>query len=162
MKIYIRNTTKQVFEINCRLPEMGRIYMLSLHPKTTKEINDLSMEQVERLVAHLDYYGFRNRKEIHGKVDDYHGVLYSLDKPITDSEVLAGYEVVMDKAQDRSVKEASRAALSASTKQVNDTRAKEAEIEMVQENDIPRKDKLRMKIAVDPRTSFNASTQVAV
>lgn len=162
MKIYIRNTTRQAYEINVRLPEMGRVYMLALHPATTKEISDLNGEQLERLITHLNFYGFRNRKDVHGKVDDYHGVLYSLDKPITDDEVLAGYEIVMDKAQDRSVKEATRAALSASTKQVNDTRAKEAEIEMVQENDIPRKEKLRMKVGVDPRTSVNESTRVAV
>jgi len=167
MTLYVRNTTRQSFEVNERLPEMGRVYTLALHPKRTVEIKNLNSEQLDRLIAHFDANGFMNRKNMHGRIEDYSGVIYSLDRPINDDEVVSGYNAVTDRAQDRAVKEATRAAISGGATQVNVHGARNAEIEVAQEHDTPGSSKgkpgrIKMRVAVDAGMSPGESSRLEI
>lgn len=167
MTLYVRNTTRQSFEVNERLPEMGCVYSLALHPKRTIEIKNLNSDQIDRLIAHFDANGFMDRKNMHGRIEDYSGVIYSLDRPINDDEVVSGYNAVIDSAQDRSVKEATRAAISAGATQISVNGARNAEIEVAQEHDTPgsgngKSGRMKMRVAVDSGMSPGESSRLAI
>ncbi len=161
MRLFLRNTTHQSFEINCTIPEMRKTYSVTLHPKRDQEVRGLNIDQIHVLIAHLEKHGARDRKTLHGKTDDYHGLAYSLDKPFTDDEVLVGYEAVLDHAQDRSVQEATRAAVSATVKQTGELQAVTSQVEMMQERKSKR-GKAQMSIEADRRMNPNESTRLAV
>ncbi|MGC9271247.1 hypothetical protein [Acidiphilium sp.] len=162
MTLYVRNTTRQAFEFNVRLPEMKRVFTLKLHPKKTREIDNFSPEQTAAMIEHMVAHGAVDRKKISVSLADYSGVIYSTDRGIKDDDVLAGYEATLDNAQDRSVKEATRAAISAGATQIENTNAKEAEIEMAQEHDMGRLGKKAMRISVDAGMARNASDRLPV
>lgn len=159
MNLYIRNTSAQPFIVNCRIPEMNKVYILELHPRRTETVRHLNSGQLEALIDHLSRFGGVDRKTLHGRIDDFQGLVYSLDKPISEEEVLAGYEAVADHQQDRAVRQATRAAVAAGTRQTTEHRAKSSEVELEQENG-PVKKRARMKVAVD--TSVNHSDALPV
>jgi len=152
MNLYIRNTSAQPFIVNCRLPEMNKVFILELHPRRTETVRHFNADQLQALIAHLERFGAVDRKTLHGRIDDFQGLVYSLDKPISEEEVLAGYEAVTDHQQDRAVRQATRAAVASGTRQTTEYRAKSSEVELEQENG-PAKKRARMKVAVDTSVS---------
>lgn len=152
MKLYVANTTRQEFILAMRLPNLGEI-----HPHISSgkqvELKDLVEAQVEAVIKHLERFGARKREELRGKVRDFDGLVYS-DKPITESEYHAGNEAVLDKAQDRSVTEATKAAMGADmimrNNPVNGNPQNQTVFSAEQERPSKGKKKMAMEVTISP------------
>ncbi len=162
MTIYIANTTRQEFEIQCRLPEMGRIWSQRISSGKQIEVKNMSGVQEQYLIAHMQRFGALKRAELHGKITGFQGLAFDTAKPFQMNEFHYGFDEVLDGAESRSVVEATRSALAAAQsmkdKNTNEMMSMSSEIEIVEEHP-DKKDKRsrKMKITVDPSISSGDS-----
>ena len=157
MTIWIANTTRQEYELQVRLPEMGRIYITKVSSGKQAEIKDLSPSQEESLIEHIVRFGAVKRQELHGKIKAFVGVSYATDKPFKLDEFHYGLEEVLDNAENRSVEQAVKSAMAADMhmrdRSTGDRMSLSTEIEMVEEKPKSEKTQKRMKLTVDPKVS---------
>ncbi|MDE2104860.1 MAG: hypothetical protein KGL39_46920 [Patescibacteria group bacterium] len=157
MPIWIANTTRQEFELQVRLPEMGRIYTVKISSGKQAEVKDLTPSQEEYMLQHLVRFGAVKRQDMHGKAKEFTGIAYSLDKPFKMDEFHYGLEDVLDHAENRAVDQAVKSALAADVhmrdKSTGDRMSLSTEVEMVEEKPENAKRQKRMKITVDPKVS---------
>ncbi len=114
MKLFIANSTRSRFVLNVRVPEIQKIMRLEIPSGHQCSFPiDMNQGQLDDVLKQLERYGARKRESVHGKLQDFTGLVYSLDKPISADEIKAGNEQQLDAAQDRSVKQATRSALAA-------------------------------------------------
>jgi hypothetical protein len=111
MDLYVANSTRQDVVFHFRLPEKAKMYRLTLSSGRQDMIKDMSQNDVEAIVKHLERYGAVKRSGVRGKLKEFVGYIYSLDKPINEDEFHYGSEEVIDAAQNRSVVEATKAAM---------------------------------------------------
>lgn len=111
-KLYIANCTRFEHVFNIRVPEVSKLLRIEIssgHQRTFPL--DLNKEQTEYVVRQLERYGAKPRAEVHGKLNDFiSGVVYSLDRPLNEDEIVAANEDQIDAAQNRSVRQAVRLA----------------------------------------------------
>ena len=156
MTIWVGNATRQEMQIEARLPEMGRVFVVQVSSGKQQEIRNLSPAQEEGFIRHILRYGAARRQELRGKVKSFTGIVYATDKPLKMEEFHYGLEEVLDHAQDRSVEQAVLMAKSAdmAMREPNGDRISQStEIEMIEEKPASPKKGRRMKITIDPTTS---------
>jgi len=112
MKLFIANCTRSNFIFNGRVPESNKTIRLDLPSGTQRSFPiDLNQGQMDGIVEQLRRYGARKRSDVHGKLENFTGLVYSLDKPLTKDEIVSAHEDQLDDAQNRSVSQATRSAL---------------------------------------------------
>lgn len=151
MKLYIANSTRQDFMFYMKVAEIESLVLQHVSSGRQVEIPSLSQGQVTSIIQHLERFGAVPREKVRGKVKDFDGIIYA-DKPITEDEYHYGNEEVVDKAQNRSVTEATKAAL-ASDKlsrkvRVNGREARRSVVSF--EEEIDKKNKLAMSVDISP------------
>jgi hypothetical protein len=88
MKLYIGNATSQNFDFHYRLPEsrghrsqyieMGRQTLIS---------GDLSQADVDAIIKQGSQYGMISVEEVDRRATMFHGLVYSVDKPIASTKI---------------------------------------------------------------------------
>ena len=161
MPLFIANTTRQHATIQVRLAETGRVLLINIPSGSQWEAGrDISESQMQQIVTHLERFGGMNVTRVKSqKVKRFSGFAYS-DRKINIDSIMAGNEVVLDEAQNRSVETATVAAL-ANDIVINDSSrgakkrlAKVTAIEVVEEpqkGQPPSGKEMRMSLEVTPQ-----------
>ena len=111
MTLYIANTTKQNFRHFYRVFEHALPRFVDIPSGTQVPIgHQSSKEQIDAFIKELERYGARRASETSGKMKDFHGLLYSVDTPVKETQILLGHEQVVDMQERRSAQEAIRGA----------------------------------------------------
>ena len=112
MPLYIANTTRQHHTIQVRVPESNRVLLIHIRSGSQWESGtNLSETQLNAIVEHVERFGGRPITSLKGrKIIGFSGYIYSNRKIPIDS-IMAGHELVIDEAQDRSVQAATASAL---------------------------------------------------
>jgi len=112
MTIYIANTTKQNFHHHYRLPEMTRPFYVRLESGNQIKIGeDWNTTQTNDFIKRLEKFGAQKASSVSGKLENFPGLFYSTDKPISESQIVGGHEAVVDGQERRSAAEATKSAL---------------------------------------------------
>jgi len=112
MSLYIGNTTKQTMVHCFRLPESHKMNALSIESGHQEKIGDgWTSDQTDAVIQHLELYGARRSNETGMSMKGFTGLLYSVDKPITETQIVSGHDAVVDTQELRSATEATRSAL---------------------------------------------------
>jgi hypothetical protein len=81
-KLYLANCTKQIKQVNYRLPESRRVYETRLDPGACQALpTDMNPEQIEHFLRQHMPYGLRDEKTVKN-VKEHVGLLYSIGKPV--------------------------------------------------------------------------------
>lgn len=114
VKLFIANCTRSRFIFHASIEKGSKARRLDI-ASGHQEIfpGDLNQEQLAYVVTQLERYGGRKRADIRGKLEKFTGIAYSLDKPLSEDEIIAGNEAQLDAAQNRSVAQATNSALAA-------------------------------------------------
>lgn len=72
---------------------------------------DWTVQEIADLVEQLERFGGREATETHGQMTKFTGLIYSINRVVTENEIAYGHEAVLETAHDRSVATATRAAL---------------------------------------------------
>lgn len=156
--LWIANTTRQSMDINVRLPEMGRVYVHQLSSGRQDVVKDLSPSQESAFIEHIQRFGGKSRKDLHGKMKGFSGLAYATDKPFSEDEFHYGDDVVIDEAENRSVTEAVKAAVSADQKMINRDGSRMSTggvVEVVAEKEAANKRKVKMRVDLDPTSTVS-------
>lgn len=156
MTIYIANTTRQEYELHCRMPEMNRIFVQRISSGRQVDVKGLSPGQEEALIRHMQKYGGASRADLHGKIKGFQGLAFDTSKPFKMDEFHYGLEEVIDAAESRSVVEATRSALAAAEavrdKVTGQLMPQSVEMEIIEEHpEKGSKRKRNAKITIDPK-----------
>ena len=155
MTIYIGNTTRQEQEIHVRLPEVSRIFVYRISSGKQIDVKGLTGAQEDALVDYIAKFGAISRANLHGKINEFSGLVYDTKKPINMDEFNYGHEDIIDKAESRSVMEATRSALAAAEvmkdrSKGNEMTATSVEVEVAEEHpDRKAARKRNMRITID-------------
>lgn len=143
-KIYIANTTRQHLRLPIRInePEKGSKVIRFEIPSGQQLMigSGFSEDQVADVISHLERFG--GKKSVSQKLNGFMGILYSVDKPISEDNIRTGHEAVIDASQKRSATESIRAAESFDTStRENSGRGKRLarETQVVIERETPKK-----------------------
>lgn len=111
-KIYVANATKQTLRHLYRLPESTRVFSLEIGSGRQELVGERwSPGQQEAFIRQLDQAGFRQSQETNRKLEEFSGWLYSLGKPVGETDIYHGHEAVVEHQEARSASEAQKAAM---------------------------------------------------
>lgn len=166
MKLIIANCTRSRFIFHARVPEhdkVRRVEVASGHQEFFP--GDLNEEQLKSVVNQLERYGGRNRPEIRGKLKDFTGIAYSLNKPLSESEIVSANEAQLDNAQNRSVAQATNSALAADRafrdkKSPKKRTVKSVSVEVLERSDARSDERPMMNIEISENGSTTAKLPV--
>lgn len=109
--IYLANTTKQHWNHCYRAPESNRAQMVQIPSGQQAMIGQQwTKEQTDAVLVELEKFGARPAIDTNGKLDKFPGLLYSTSKPISEHQIHAGHEAVVEHQEKRSAEEAVRSA----------------------------------------------------
>ena len=112
MHVYIANCTRQNWTYYYRLPEMHQNAHISIPSGNQERLGDrMSPNQFNALLEDLQRWGVKDFKDLKGKVEDFSGLLFSVDKPIKEDHFHIGLDKVIESANQRAVEEVQKAAL---------------------------------------------------
>jgi hypothetical protein len=88
MRIFIGNATSQNFDFHYRLPETRgfRSQFIEMGRQVTIS-GDLSQKDIDEIVEQGSIYGMISVDEVDRRATKYHGLVYSVDKPISSSKI---------------------------------------------------------------------------
>lgn len=110
--IYVANGTKQRLKFNYRMPESNRIHELDVHPGRQEAIGEgWSSTHVEYFIKQLENVGFRRSSETNGRLENFSGWMYSVDKVTSETQIRSGHEARVEAQEKTSAIEAQRGAL---------------------------------------------------
>jgi hypothetical protein len=168
-RIYVANGTKQRLKFNYRLPEGNRIHELEVHSGRQEMIGEAWTDQtVEYFIKQLETAGFRRSSETNGRMENFSGWMYSLDKPTTETQIRSGHEARVETQEKVSAIEAQRGALAMdqANRAPKDRRkrlAKVTTVEVEQETDprgTPTGNEVRMSVSVDANAPESARLDI--
>src|ERR1700761_5158831 len=111
-RIYVANGTKQRLKFHYRLPESSRIHELEVHSGHQEMIGEeWTQKVVDYFIWQLGNAGFRRSHETNGRMENFSGWMYSLDKPTTETQIESGHEARVEAQEKISAVEAQRGAL---------------------------------------------------
>lgn len=111
-KIFVANGTKQRLKFNYRLPESTRIHELEVHSGRQEQIGEgWTDSAAEYFIKQLEHAGFRRSSETNGRMENFSGWMYSLDKPTSETQIRSGHEARVEAQEKISAVEAQRGAL---------------------------------------------------
>jgi hypothetical protein len=112
MTIYISNSTRQHWTHFYRQPESAKMHVVNIPSGGQVEIGKgWNTLQTQYVVDHLETFGARQSHQVNGKIEDFTGLLYRVDKVVTENQIIAGHDAVIDNIEKRSASEATKAAL---------------------------------------------------
>jgi hypothetical protein len=113
MTIFLSNASRSRWVLNIRDPINNKLFMCVLDPGQQERIGrQWNLAQTNTVVDWLlDCVKARDAAEVYSHVDNFQGILYRIENLITSEEIQLGYEEVKTTNQDRSIREATRAAL---------------------------------------------------
>lgn len=155
MTLYIANTTKQNWNHHFRVLEKTRPYFVQI-PSGTQQVigHDWNLAQQDSVIRQLEKYGGRPAKDVNGKLESFPGIFFA-DRPISESQIVAGHEAVVDAQEKRSAAESTRSALAhdASTRDKRTRKRLASLTEVEVKQDVPARERptgneVSMKITV--------------
>lgn len=112
MAVFIANCTRQNLLHWYRMPETNQLLHIRIDSGQQEKMGDRWTDGEQTyFVEQLERRGFRNFKDIKGKVEDFAGWLYSTDKPIKEDQYHVAFEKVIENANERAVQEVQKGAL---------------------------------------------------
>ncbi|HEX7911783.1 MAG TPA: hypothetical protein VF534_27330 [Paraburkholderia sp.] len=168
-KIYVANGTKQRLKFNYRLPESTRIHELDVHSGRQEMIGEeWGTTHVEYFIKQLEHAGFRRSHDTNGRMENFSGWMYSLDKPTTETQIESGHEARVEAQERISAVEAQRGALAMdqANRAPKDRRkrlAKVTTVEVEQETDprgSPTGNEVKMSVSVDASAPDSARLDI--
>ena len=166
MKVFIASCTRGTFIFNAKLPENPKIIRVEI-PSGHQVVFPIDMNEPQRaeLIQQLERYGARERKGSHGKLEKFHGLVYSDEKPMKSDEIIAANVDQLDSAQNRSVEQATRSALAAELpfRDPKDRRkrtVKTVGIEVLEKTEAGVKERPMMNVQIDETGSRNEKLPV--
>jgi hypothetical protein len=168
-KLYLSNATKQRLKFSYRLPEANRIFEQEIHSGRQVVIGeDWSDTQIDFVVKQLDRAGFKRAHETNGKLENFSGWLYSVDKTTTENQIRSGHEARVEAQETISVVEAQRGALAMdqSNRAPKDRRkrlAKVTQVEVQEEigpRNSPTGNEVHMSVSVDAAAPEGAALSI--
>jgi organic radical activating enzyme len=110
--IYVANGTKQRLKFNYRLPESNRIHELDVHSGRQEQIGEgWTDTNIEYFIKQLENAGFRRSSETNGRLENFSGWMYSVDKATSETQIRSGHEARVEAQEKISAVEAQRGAL---------------------------------------------------
>ena len=110
MKIYIANTTRQHVALMVRIPEINQPVRFEIPSGQQIPLGDgFSELQTAAVISHVERFGAKPASNLSGKMDDFSGLLYRVERPVTEAQIISANEVVTNSQQKRSVNEAIKA-----------------------------------------------------
>lgn len=167
--IFVANGTKQRLKFNYRLPESNRIHELDVHSGRQVPIGEgWTDSHVEYFIKQLETAGFRRSSETNGRLENFSGWMYSVDKATTETQIRSGHEARVEAQEKVSAVEAQRGALAMdqANRLPGDRRKRLAKVTQVEvEQDIGPRDsptgrEVKMSVSVD--ASAPESEQLAI
>jgi hypothetical protein len=159
MTLAIANATKANLEFQYREPVNNLVQTLRIYSGSQQVIGQKwTNEQKALVIQQLERYGARDAAEVYGKMGAFHGITYRNDAVISEDEIKLGHEAVVETQQERSVREATKAALGfdRAVRRPNEARrvgAKQTRVEVEQQID-PRSratgNEVHFDLTVDP------------
>ena len=140
--LYIANTTKQNQVFAFRTPESSRPYFLEIQSGQQAAIGEKwSDYELKAVIAHLELFGGRPDNQVNRNMAGFTGLLYRIGSEISENNIVAGHNAVVDMQEHRSAVEATRSAIAFDN--VNKKRGKRlAKLsEVTVEQEIPRHEK---------------------
>jgi hypothetical protein len=168
-KIYVANGTKQRLKFHYRLPESARIHELEVHSGHQQVIGaEWTQQYVDYFIWQLENAGFKRSHDTNGRMENFSGWMYSLDKPTTATEIESGHEARVEAQEKISAIEAQRGALAMdqANRLPKDRRkrlAKVTTVEVEQETDprgSPIGNEVKMSVSVDASAPENARLDI--
>jgi hypothetical protein len=168
-KIFVANGTKQRLKFNYRLPESNRIHELEVHSGRQEAIGEgWTDSNIEYFIRQLETAGFRRSSETNGRMENFSGWMYSLNKPTTETQIQSGHESRVEAQEKISAIEAQRGALAMdqANRAPRDKRkrlAKVTTVEVIQETDprgSPTGKEIQMSVSVDANAPENARLDI--
>lgn len=111
MHLFISNTTRQHHHLQWRRPGSEQVDHFHIPSGHQNKVVELGKPEIDRIVATLRQYGGLERAELDRPVKDFHGILFSVDTPITEDKIQHGFHEQQEMAQNRAVAENVKAAL---------------------------------------------------
>jgi hypothetical protein len=167
--IYVANGSKQRLKFNYRLPESNRIHELDVHSGRQEEIGEgWTDTTVEYFIKQLEHAGFRRSSETNGRLVNFSGFMYSIDKATTETQIRSGHEARVEAQEKISATEAQRAALAMdqANRLPGDRRkrlAKVTQVEVEQDvgpRDMPTGNEVKMSVTVDASAPESARLDI--
>ena len=168
-KVFVANGTKQRLKFHYRIPESTRIHELEVHSGHQELIGEgWTDTTVEYFIKQLENAGFRRSHETSGRMDNFSGWMYSLDKPTTETQIESGHEARVETQEKISAIEAQRGALAMdqANRVPKDRRkrlAKVTTVEVEQEigpRDSPTGNEVHMSVTVDASAPESARLDI--
>jgi hypothetical protein len=127
-----------------------------------------STSNVEYFIRQLEHAGFRRSNETNGRMENFSGWMYSLDKPTSETQIRSGHEARVEAQEHISAIEAQRGALAMdqANRAPKDRRkrlAKVTTVEVEQETDprgSPTGNEVRMSVSVDANAPESARLDI--
>jgi hypothetical protein len=109
--LYIANTTKQHYRLYLQVPENKRPFTYEIYSGEQVEVgHNWNHSQLESVIKQLEGLGAVQGSHISAALTNYSGLLYRTDKAVTESQIHAGHDAVVDAQERRSAEEAERGA----------------------------------------------------
>jgi len=168
-KIYVANGTKQRLKFNYRLPESNRVHELDVHSGRQEVIGEgWTDTTVEYFIKQLENAGFRRSSETNGRLENFSGFMYSVDKATTETQIRSGHEARVETQEKISAVEAQRGALAMdqANRLPGDRRkrlAKVTSVEVQQDvgpRDMPTGKEVQMSVTVDASAPESARLDI--
>lgn len=167
--IFVANGTKQRLKFNYRLPESNRIHELDVHSGRQEAIGDgWTDSHIEYFIKQLDRAGFRRSSETNGRLENFSGWMYSIDKATSETQIRSGHEARVEAQEKISAVEAQRGALAMdqANRLPKDRRkrlAKVTQVEVEQETDprgSPTGNEVKMSVSIDANAPESAHLEI--
>lgn len=156
-------------KFNYRLPESNRIHELDVHSGRQEMIGEAWTDTtVEYVIKQLDVAGFRRSSETNGRLENFSGWMYSVDKVTSETQIRSGHESRIEAQEKISAVEAQRGALAMD--QANrlpgnrrQRLAKVTAVDVEQDigpRDLPTGKEVRMSVTVDSSAPEGARLEI--
>ena len=154
--LYVANTTKQNWNHHYRVIEKHRAYFMEIPSGSQVMVgHGWTKEQTDNVIRQLEKYGARPASEVSRKLENFPGLFYRTDRPISESEIVGGHDAVVESQERRSAVEATKAAagfdLAQRDKRTKKRLAKVTEVSVEQDvpkNERPKGDEVRFSVGV--------------
>jgi hypothetical protein len=111
MSLYIANATKQNWRFWYRLPEAKDRQFIQIASGTQVMVGvQWTASETDYVVKELEKLGARPASDTNRKLDSGDGILYRLNKVISEDEIVEGHQAVVEHQQERAVNEAVKSA----------------------------------------------------
>jgi hypothetical protein len=159
MPIHIANCTKQTLRYCYRAPEQTQPKFIEI-PSGHQSIigHGWSEPQMRAVVGHMERHGFRPASESNSRLQEFAGVFYRIEKPVTETQIHTGHDALVESQQKRSAQEATRSALAfdSATRDPKNRKKRLARVtEVSVKQDVPPREKptgdeVNFSLSVDP------------